>query len=280
MLAAMDDAIGRVMNAIRERGEEENTLVFFYSDNGGIPPKNASLNDPLRGMKGQMFEGGIRVPFLAQWKGVIPEGDVYGKPVMGFDVHATALAAAGLPLDAEPKIDGVDLLPFLTGKNEGRPHETLFWRAARQHAARVGDWKLVNTPRDGSMLFDLAQDIGETNDLARTYPDKLAELQRIYSAWDAEMMDPLWIRQDRRNAEPGGKLKTAAPATPRPGRSRIDQAFQAADKNGDGKLTSEEYPQPGIFDALDADEDGFATPAEVRDYYRKRRTEPASHSNP
>ena len=173
MLAAMDDAVGDVMATIRELGAEENTLVLFYSDNGGIPPKNASLNGPLRGMKSTMFEGGVRVPFLAQWKGIIPPGKVYKNPVMGFDCHATALAAAGLDLDngAAPPLDGVDLLPFLTGKNEGRPHGALYWRAGNQHAARIGDHKIVTQRGSGTMLFNLAEDLGEANDLAASNPE-------------------------------------------------------------------------------------------------------------
>jgi arylsulfatase A-like enzyme len=273
MLSAMDDAIGLVMTAIRERGEEEETLIFFYSDNGGIPSKNASLNHPLRGFKGQVYEGGIRVPFLMQWKGTIPRGQVYRNPVMGFDVHATALSAAGSRLDSQPAIDGVNLLPFLTGESNGRPHEQLFWRDSRQRAARVGDWKLVVPPRGEASLFHLASDIGEQKDLATTHPDKLKELQRIYAAWDAEMMEPQWIRQDRYNAEPGGKLKDN-PTGRRAARGslRIEEAFQNADKNRDGKLTREEYPRPEAFPNVDADGDGFATLEEVRAYFGGRRS--------
>lgn len=209
MLAAMDDAVGNVMAKVRELDAEEDTLVLFYSDNGGIPPKNASLNGPLRGMKGTMFEGGVRVPFLAQWKGRIPAGLVYENPVMGFDCHATALAAAGLPLDngEAPALDGVDLLPFLTGEKDGRPHEALFWRAGNQHAARVGDYKIVTQLGAGTMLFDLEKDIAEANDLAATQPEKLVELRKSFRAWSNSMMEQQWIRQDGSNAEPGGKLK-------------------------------------------------------------------------
>ena len=92
MTAAMDDAVGRVLAKVRGIGAEENTLIFFYSDNGGPTPETTSRNDPLRGFKGQMFEGGIRIPFLVQWKGTIPAGQTYGEMVMGFDCHATALA--------------------------------------------------------------------------------------------------------------------------------------------------------------------------------------------
>jgi arylsulfatase A-like enzyme len=207
MLSAMDDAIGRVMETLSRLDLEENTLVLFYSDNGGIPPKNASRNDPLRGQKGQVFEGGIRIPFLIQWKGKLPAGITYEQPVMGFDCHATALAAAGIAVPENKPIDGVDLIPYVTGKQKGRPHEQLFWRAGKKHAARVGDWKLVVTPRFAPMLFNLEDDIGEQTNLAKRRPKKLKELQTAYNTWDAQMMAPRWIRQDRRNAKPGGKLK-------------------------------------------------------------------------
>jgi len=132
MLSAMDDAVGRVLEKLRQLGLEERTLVFFYSDNGGPTPQTTSRNDPLRGTKGQLFEGGIRVPFLAQWKGVIPAGMVYPKPVMAFDIHATALAAAGISSLQGQSLDGVNLLPFLLGQRRESPHESLFWRAGPQ----------------------------------------------------------------------------------------------------------------------------------------------------
>ena len=207
MLSAMDDGVGRIMKTLRRLNLEENTLVFFYSDNGGISPQNASRNDPLRGMKGTRFEGGIRVPFLVQWKGKFKAGTVYKKPVMGFDVHGTALAAAGIEVDKNKPIDGVNLIPYLTGKNDGRPHEELFWRSANKHAARVGDWKMVVTKKsDPPMLFHLKTDIGEKRNLANRYPEKLKALEAAYARWDEKMMPPKWTRQDKNNALPGGKL--------------------------------------------------------------------------
>ena len=129
---------------------------------------------------------GIRVPFVAQWPGTLPAGTVYREMVMGFDVHATVLAAAGIARPADPPLDGVDLLPHLLGREDGSPHESLFWRSGAQHAARVGDWKLVRGLRqgDGDLLFHLAEDIGEQHDLAARDPEKLRELQAAYAAGD------------------------------------------------------------------------------------------------
>lgn len=174
MLSALDDAVGRVLSKVRELGQDENTLIMFYADNGGPTPQTTSRNDPLRGYKAQFFEGGIRVPFLMQWKGTLTAGQTYREMIAGFDCHATALAVAGVEVPQDKPLDGVNLLPYLTGKASGRPHEQLFWRAGEKHAARVGDWKLVTEPtHGGTMLFNLKEDIGEQHDLAATQPEKL-----------------------------------------------------------------------------------------------------------
>lgn len=273
MLAALDDAVGRVMTKVRDLGQEERTLICFYSDNGGPTAETSSRNDPLRGFKGQMFEGGIRVPFVMQWKGKIPAGLTYREPVMGFDCHATALAAAGVQPPQDTPLDGVDLLPYLTSQTTGRPHAQLFWRAGPQHAVRAGDWKLVASRQlDAPLLFNLRDDVSEQHDLAASHPDKLRELQAAFAEWERGTQPAKWVRQDGRNAEPGGQLKTGPTSGGgTPAAARIDEAFKTADKNGDGKLARDEYPQPKVFDAVDADHDGFATPPEVRAYYQRRR---------
>src|SRR5262249_29972950 len=158
------------------------------SDNGGPIGKfapNGSSNTPLRGSKGDTWEGGIRVPFLVQWKGKLPAGKVYDQPVIQLDIARTALAAAGVETKPEWKLDGVDLVPFLEGKNPDPPHEALFWRFGDQMAIRKGDWKLVRPDLSPDapfgkialqpMLFHLANDIGEKDDLAAKYPDKVNE---------------------------------------------------------------------------------------------------------
>jgi len=277
MLSALDDAVGRVMEKVRELGQEETTLVMFYSDNGGPTAETSSRNDPLRGFKGQMYEGGIRVPFVMQWKGTIPAGMTYTQPVMGFDCHATALAAAGVA--PEEKLDGVNLLPYLLGEKTTAPHDFLCWRAGAQRAIRLGDWKLVQAARESTaQLYNLKTDLGEATDLASKDPAKLAELTAKFAEWETGTIPAKWIRQDQRNAEPGGELKSGPGGGPmrRPGNpaapgSRVDEAFKTADANHDGRLTREEYPQKEVFDAVDANRDGHATLEEVRAYYQKRR---------
>jgi len=194
MMSAMDDAVGRVLAKVRDIGQEENTLIFLFSDNGGPTPQTTSRNDPLRGLKATTLEGGIRVPFCVQWKGKIPAGKVYENPIIQLDILPTCIVAAGGTIDAGWKLDGVDLMPYLTGKNSGKPHETLYWRFGEQWAIRSGDWKLVASRIDGKepRLFNLAQDIGEAKDLSATHPNKVKELMEAWQAWNKEQRAPLW----------------------------------------------------------------------------------------
>lgn len=226
MLSAMDDAIGAVLGKLRAAGVEDNTLVFFISDNGG-PPVNGSRNTPLRGHKATTWEGGIRVPYLVQWKAKLPAGKVYDQPVIQLDIVPTALAAAGVEIKSEWKLDGVNLLPFLTGEKSGPPHEALYWRFGAQMAIRKGDWKLVKAPGSGTMdqatrrgtadlagaqLFNLANDIGEQNDLAAQQPDKVKELSAAWERWNAELVEPSWVPSRpaaKKKATPGKKAAKA-----------------------------------------------------------------------
>jgi arylsulfatase B len=197
MLANMDDSVGAVMEQLRKSGLEENTIVFFLSDNGGPTKELTSSNLPLRGSKGQMYEGAIRVPFMVQWKGKIPAGGVYEKPVSSFDIFATA-AANSAGVTAPKQVEGVDLIPYLTGENEGTPHETLFWRQGGRTALRHGDWKLVRmggkfAPGKAKWeLYDLSKDISEENNLAAAEPGRLAELVELWEKQNSEMSEPLF----------------------------------------------------------------------------------------
>lgn len=204
MMAAMDDAVGAVLEKLRDLDLEEQTLIFFISDNGG-PPVNGSSNAPLRGYKAQTWEGGIRVPFLVQWKGRLPAGTTYDQPVIQLDVLPTALTAAGVEVKPEWKIDGVDLLPFLTGEKKGPPHQALYWRFGPQMAIRMGDWKLVKASErgaailegssdlGGAQLFNLATDMGEKNNLAAREPDQVKRLKAAWMEWNSGLEEPRWI---------------------------------------------------------------------------------------
>jgi len=198
MMVGLDDGVGRIMAKIRERGLESSTLVFFISDNGGTTNGSAGNNGPLKSYKGSVYEGGIRVPFIAQWKGTLPEGKTYRRPVVQLDVTATAVALAG---GDTADMDGVNLIPYLTGKKTGAPHDTLYWRfcnfgyanhgKAWQWAVRRGDWKLCQA---GSRkeLFNLADDLGESANLLEQHPDKARDLETAYTEWAATLEYPRW----------------------------------------------------------------------------------------
>lgn len=195
MMLAMDDAIGRVLGKLKEHALEENTIVWYCADNGGPTQGTTSMNGPLRGFKSTTSDGGTRVPFMVQWKGKLPAGKTYDPPIINMDIMPTTLAAIGKPVDrAAEKIDGVDLMPFLTGANTARPHQTLYWRFGPQYAIRDGDWKLVASRVDNNMprLINLAEDIGEANDLSAKHPDKLKELQAKWDAWSKEQAPAAW----------------------------------------------------------------------------------------
>lgn len=198
MLSAIDDGIGRIVDVLREYNLEEKTLIAYTSDNGA--PLNltkedkkpvdissgdwdGSLNDPLLGEKGMLSEGGIRVPFVLRWKGVLPAGKVYAEPVSSLDFAATAVAAAGLPVDRT--LDGVNLVPYLTGRKSGPPHAALFWRFWKQAAVRAGKWKYLRTGDGSEFLFDLESDQHEKTNRLAAEPEIARQLAQQLSAWTA-----------------------------------------------------------------------------------------------
>lgn len=199
MVAAMDEAIGEVMAKVEVEGERENTLVFFVSDNGGpnLEKKsgtNFTDNTPLRGAKGDLYEGGVRVPFLVSWPAKIQPG-TYEEPVIALDFLATSLAAAGESALAPKDLDGVNLLPFLTGEASGVPHETLFWRSGGfggKHSVRRGNWKLVTGAAKGYELYDLGADVGEVKDLAEAKPEVVGELVAAIRDWEKGTVAPVF----------------------------------------------------------------------------------------
>jgi arylsulfatase A-like enzyme len=200
MMSAKDDAVGRVLAKVKEIGQEENTIIWYLTDNGGPTAQTTSKNDPLHGYKATTWEGGVRVPFMVQWKGKLPAGKVYEQPIIQLDILPTCITAAGGTVSTDWKLDGVNLLPYLLGQNNERPHQTLYWRFGQQMAIRHGDFKLLKAnDRDaqpprlvGPTLFNLASDLGEKNDLAASQPAKVAELQGLWDKWNAELKPPLW----------------------------------------------------------------------------------------
>jgi arylsulfatase B len=191
MLANMDDSVGAVLQKLKDSSLEENTLVFFFADNGGPTRELTSSNAPLRGEKGQVYEGGLRVPFLMSWPGVIPASMTYSKPVSTLDLFPTACAAAGAKLPKK-KQDGVDLLPFLTGKTDKEPHKHLFWRIGDRHALRKGEWKILRYRNNPWSLFNLKKDIGEKTNLADKMPSRATELIKLWERENAGMIAPTW----------------------------------------------------------------------------------------
>ena len=194
MLRALDRGVGRVLDALAEHDLEENTLVFFTSDNGGanyigLP----DINAPYRGWKMSFFEGGIRSPFFLKWPARVPAGARFDEPVAHIDVFATAAAAAGAALPSDRKIDGVDLLPHLRGEKTSPPHDALFWRSGHYRVVLAGGWKLQVSERPAkTWLFDLGSDPTEQRNLADSRPEKRAELEAILAAHTAEMVAPAW----------------------------------------------------------------------------------------
>jgi len=196
MQAGLDAAVGKVLGAIKKQGIEKNTVVFFLSDNGGPTQQTTSSNKPLRGVKGQMYEGGIRVPFMVQWQGKVKPGTIVQDPCFSLDIFPTVLEIAGISKEVQnEKQDGRSLMPALQGSQSAKSPRAIFWRMGAQYAVRSGDWKMVST-RGRVELFNLKSDVAESKDLSDTEPEKLKELQALYVTWNRENIAPLWRRSD------------------------------------------------------------------------------------
>ena len=209
ILVNLDDNIGRLLDTLKESGLDERTMIFFLSDNGAEPDVLGTTNGPHRGQKFDVLEGGIRVPFVLRWPGVVPAAKNFDPMVHVFDVFATVMAAAGI--DRPGTIDGVDLMPYLLGKKEGLPHNQLYWlyndhkewripgrdtQAARPlRAIREGDFKLVMEGDNNPELYNVQSDPGEAHNLAASETDRVARLKRDYDIW-RKQMKPQFITDD------------------------------------------------------------------------------------
>ena len=181
-VTCMDEAIGELLATLRESEIEKDTLVIFFSDNGG---SGNGGNAPLRGAKSTMWEGGLRVPFIARWPGRMPAGKVTDEFLTSLEIFPTLLAAAGANPPRGVKLDGFDMLPVLRGEMKS-PRTEMFWQRRGDKAARVGNWKWVESEKGGG-LFDLTLDPGETKDLSSEKPDVIATVKGRWEAWRKEM---------------------------------------------------------------------------------------------
>jgi len=197
MTSALDDAVGAIVQALRDNGVHQNTLVVFLNDNGGPIYTRVQSNGPLRLGKLFLFEGGIRVPMIVNWPGVFPAGSAYHNPVSSLDLFPTACAAAGIKLPAELQLDGVDLTPYFKPGNVSQPHDQLFWSNGPNKAVRSGKWKLIMVG-DHQFLFDLSADIGEKKNLAKQHPDVAQMLERLIRDWQSRMKPPAWPSKSKR----------------------------------------------------------------------------------
>jgi len=191
MVSAVDDGVGKLLNKLEELKLTENTIIFFLSDNGGPEKHNGSDNGALRAGKGSLYEGGMHVPFAMQWPGKIPAGKTFEQPIISLDIFSTAIHYAGAK--AKNELDGVNLIPFLTGKDKANPHDYLYWRKfdSRAYAVRNGDFKLVNAKGKSDEIYNLKNDIGETEMLKND--SALAQLLKEQKQWDSKMMDPVFL---------------------------------------------------------------------------------------
>ncbi len=191
MTWAMDRGVGMVLDKLEELELKENTLVFFLSDNGGAA-NNQSSNLPLKGFKGNKFEGGHRTPFILSWPARVPGGKQYDGLSSSLDIYATSLAAAGINKAPGKPLDGVDLIPHVTGIDPTAPHEALFWRKEKMAAVRTARYKLIRLDDYGYRLYNLQDDLGEINDLSESNPELLMKLISSLEMWEQELEVPLW----------------------------------------------------------------------------------------
>ena len=192
LVKAQDDVVGAVLQKLEDAGLKDDTIVIFVSDNGTALSRPGS-NAPFSGGKYSTYEGGIRMPYMMKWPGHIPAGLEFSKPASTLDILPTVAKACGVSTaDCQP-LDGVDLMPYFTGENQGTPHEALFWKLAAYSAVRVGRWKLYLEPRNGVYkLFDIENDPVEKVDLSKAEPGIFENLKARYEAWDASLPPRGW----------------------------------------------------------------------------------------
>lgn len=194
MVNAVDVGIGKIDSTLVANKIKNNTVIVFLSDNGGR--KEHADNRPNRGHKGMLFEGGIKVPFCMSWPNGIEANKVFEQPIISLDLFPTLFNIAGGDITKEPQLEGVDLMPFITGKTQEKPHEQLFWRSSGgfEYAVRNGDYKLYKSAyKEKTLLFNLEKDPLERYDISGENKQLVAQLEQEYKNWDSKNIDPLWF---------------------------------------------------------------------------------------
>ncbi|MDA8758319.1 sulfatase [Flavobacteriaceae bacterium] len=195
MVSAVDDGVGRLLDKLEALKISENTMIFFLSDNGGPEPKNGSNNGPLREGKSSIYEGGNRIPFAMQWPAQITPM-VYEYPISSLDILPTIAELTQTPIAQDKPLDGVNIIPYLKGEKQGRPHQTLYVRKFDDdlYSVRDGDLKLVTKKKNSvKELYNLQDDLGEENDLATEFPREVKRLDSLRQNWDAQLIDPVFL---------------------------------------------------------------------------------------
>jgi len=191
MIWAMDRAIGNVLDALDASGQPDNTIVWFLSDNGGATG-NASVNLPLAGHKGVKFEGGTRVPFFAHWPKKFKEPKKFDPMMISLDIMPTSLAAAGAEEKDLKNLDGINLMPFMQGEKTTPPHKNLFWHKLWFSAMRDGPWKLIYVQDYGYALYNLENDLGESQNLIKSEKKRSEKMIAQLNDWKVGLEKPRW----------------------------------------------------------------------------------------
>ena len=194
MTWCLDENIGKLLTTLEELGKRENTLIYFLSDNGGAH-NNQSQNGPLKGWKGNKFEGGHRVPFVVCWPKMIKGNHVFDGLTSSLDIFSTSLEAAKINKPEALLLDGVNLLPYLKNEKQGNPHETLFWRKLDESAVRMGNYKRINLKNYGSTMYDLSKDLDETHDVSQESTIIFNNIGTDYDNWQSQLKNPLWLEE-------------------------------------------------------------------------------------
>jgi arylsulfatase A-like enzyme len=189
MTWALDRAVGTMVKQLEKEGLLDNTLIFFLSDNGGAH-NNQSSNLPLKGYKGNKYEGGHRVPFFMHWPAGLEGGKHYAGLTSALDIFATSIAVSGHQVPDH--LDGVNLIPFLRGEQEGAPHQQLFWRKDKMAASRDGSYKMIRVENLGHRLYNLEDNLGETDDQSVSNTAQLESMLKKMRQWESELIAPLW----------------------------------------------------------------------------------------